>query len=346
MKELIVKPTISIREAMKILDRTASKCLLVIDDNNKLIGTLTDGDLRRSILAGANFSSDISDTFYKNPTTLKYNNFDVNKAEQLMREKKIDFIPLVNEQSQVVDYVTWSRLGNKINPKKINAPVVIMAGGKGTRMEPFTKVLPKPLVPIQEKPIIEHIIERFNNVGCNKFYISVNYKARILKAYFDELEPNYQVSFVEENKPLGTAGCLQFLTDEFDEPFLVTNCDIIINADYIKFYEFHKNGGYDISLVASAKEYIVPYGACELNLDGHLSRIHEKPSYELLVNTGLYVLSPEVLRFIPENKIYHITDLIDAAIENGKKIGVYPIDDDAWVDVGQWSEYKKAIDNL
>ena len=221
-----------------------------------------------------------------------------------------------------------------------------MAGGKGTRMEPFTKILPKPLVPIHEKPIIEHIIERFSHVGCLDFHITVNYKAQILKAYFEESEEEYSVNFVEEEAPLGTAGSLRFLSNKLNQPFFVTNCDIIIKADYENIYKFHKEGKYDVTLVASTKEYIIPYGTCKLNDNGHLSHIDEKPSYNFLINTGLYILNPEVLKLVPKNKFFHITHLIENAKNKGLKIGVYPIDDSLWIDIGQWTEYKNVVNNF
>jgi len=345
MKNITIHPNITIRQAMKTLDKTAKKCLLVVDDSNKLLGTLTDGDLRRSILAGMKFSEDIASCYQVEPTILFQGSYSNEEAKQMLRDKQLDLIPIVDEKRLVVDYVTWSSFGEGHKPKELslNVPVVIMAGGKGTRMEPFTKVLPKPLVPINEKPIIEHIIERFSDLGCKDFHLTINYKGRILKAYFEELSPEYSVSFVDEPQPLGTAGSLKFFQGEFTMPFFVTNCDIIVKADYRKLYRFHTGNKYDITLVASAKEYIIPYGTCELNGGGHLSHINEKPRYEFLVNTGLYILNPGLLELIPENAIFHITHLIEIAKESGKKIGVFPIDDDAWVDVGQWAEYNNVI---
>jgi len=348
MKDITVQPNISIRQAMKALDKTAEKCLLVIDDNKKLLGTLTDGDLRRSILTGVKFAENISNSYTTKPTVLKQDEYNPEKAKVLLRKRKLNMIPIVNENNIVVDYVTWSGLGEKIQPHKsfLNVTVVIMAGGTGTRLEPFTKILPKPLVPVQEKPIIEHIIECFTKLGCSDFHLTVNYKGRILKAYFEELQPDYSVRFIEEQEPLGTAGSLRYLVGKFNEPFFVTNCDIIIKADYTNLYKFHQKGAYDVTLVASAKEYLIPYGTCNLNSDGHLSHINEKPQYDLLINTGLYVLNPEVLELIPENKFYHITNLIEDVKNQGKKVGVFPIDDDSWIDVGEWDEYRKAIERL
>ncbi len=346
MKDITVKHNITIRQAMKVLDKTAEKCLLVVDDQKKLLGTLTDGDLRRSILAGAKFSEDISMSFYATPTKLVKGDFNPGEVSRLLQDRKLSLLPVVDEKGAVVDYITWSDLGDDRKSRKLldDVPVVIMAGGKGTRMEPFTKVLPKPLVPIREKPIIEHIIERFTDIGCPDFHITVNYKSKILKAYFDELQPDYKIHFVEEQKPLGTAGSLRFLDGKFRQPFFVTNCDIIIKTDYTSLYEFHKKGDYDVTLVASTKEYVIPYGTCELNGNGHLSHINEKPRYDFLINTGLYILNPDMLRLIPENKFYHITHLIEDGKNQGKKIGVFPIDDDAWVDVGQWAEYQKVVE--
>ena len=348
MKNITVKLDITIRQAMKTLDKTAEKCLLVLDEDDKLLGSLTDGDLRRSILAGANVSENISGCYHKDATTFTRGNYTQEDAIRILRDKKLDLIPIIDKDGKVVDYLTWSNIdGGKQNKKVLDdVSVVIMAGGKGTRMEPFTKVLPKPLIPINEKTIIEHIIERFTDIACSDFHLTVNYKGKILKAYFEELQPEYDVAFVDEKEPLGTAGSLQYLKGTFEKPFFVTNCDIIIKADYANLYEFHQKGKYDITLVASAKEYIIPYGTCELNDNGHLSHIKEKPKYDFLINTGLYVLNPDVLNLIPKNKFYHITRLIEDAKNQGKKIGVFPIDDDAWIDIGHWAEYKKAIDKF
>ena len=348
MKNIFVKPDITIQQAMKALNDTAKKCLLVVNDEQILIGTLTDGDLRRGILCGKKFTDSILTCFHKKPVTLTVGLFMPEDATNLMRDRKLELIPIIDEDRKVVDYITWSNsnVGEKSKIELVNVPVVIMAGGKGTRMEPFTKVLPKPLIPVNEKTIIEHIIQRFTDVGCLEFYLTVNYKGKIIKAYFDELNPQYDLSFVDEKEPLGTAGSLQNLKGKFDKPFFVTNCDVIIKTDYATLYEFHQKGEYDITLVASAKEYIIPYGTCELNTDGHLSHINEKPKYDFLVNTGLYVLNPEVLNLINTKKFYHITHLIEDAIKIGKKVGVFPIEDGAWFDVGQWAEYRQTVQRL
>ena len=349
MKNITRQPYITIRQAMKILNKTAEKCLLVVDEKDKLLGTLTDGDIRKSLLKGRAIGDEIHEIYNTNPTLLTFGNYTISEAKEIFLQNKFDLIPLVDHEGKVVDRLVWEEVfdEHKINTlKTLDVPVVIMAGGKGTRLEPFTKVLPKALIPIHGKPVIQHIIERFAGIGINDFYLTINYKRQILKAFFQELQHDYTFQFIEEEIPLGTASSLQYLKGKLSEPFFVTNCDVIIKTDYKSLYDFHVKNKYDITLVASAKEYTIPYGTCILNSDGHLSHISEKPQYDFLINTGLYVLNPDVLARIPKNKSYHITHLIEDVINQGKKVGVFPIDEDAWIDVGQWAEYKKAIDKL
>jgi dTDP-glucose pyrophosphorylase len=345
MKDITVNPETTIRQAMKELDRTAEKCLLVIDANDQLLGTLTDGDLRRSILAGLKFTDDISKSYNEEPIVISQNNICEKKIKHLLRFHKINLIPVLDNNQKIVDYVTWSNLSDNSEKSKklLNVPVVIMAGGKGSRLEPFTKVLPKPLIPINEKPIIEHIIERFTEQGCNEFYLTINYKGRLLKAFFEDLQPDYRLHYIEEQEPLGTAGSLRFLDGQFNQSFFVTNCDVIVRTDYFSLFEFHKNNNFDLTLVASGKQFIIQYGICKLSPDGSLSHIVEKPKYDHLINTGLYVVKADVLKKIPKNKFYDITHLIDDIMKSGNKVGIFPIEDESWMDVGQWSEYQKTL---
>jgi len=349
LKNLLASPKINIKQAMKKLGESGEKCLVIVDENNYLLGTLSNGDLRNAIINGATISDSIQYFYQKNPTTLTNEEYSHDEAKEIFLREKFDLIPVIDKKNKLVKVLFLSNIfSNKTKNQdvKLDIPVVVMAGGKGTRMEPFTNILPKPLIPVHEKPIIEHIIESFTEVGCKTFYLTVNYKGRILKAYFEELLPDYIVNFVDEKEPLGTAGSLRFLYKKLNQPFFVTNCDIIIKSNYASLYEFHQKGGFDITLVASAKEYIIPYGTCELNKEGHLAHINEKPQYDFLFNTGLYLLNPDMIGLIPKNKFYHITHLIEDAKNLGKKIGVFPINDDAWIDIGQWAEYKKAVNKL
>ena len=345
LKKIMISENNTIIDCMKTLNKTGLKCLIVVDKHKKLLGTLTDGDIRRGILSGMDVKKKKIKTIYsKKPLYLIEGKYTNNQAKKILSKYKENLLPIVNDRNYVVSYINWSEVfGFKKNYSLRKVTTVIMAGGLGTRMQPFTQVLPKPLIPINGKPIIEHIINKFLSYGVKRFNLSVNYKSKILKLFFDELKPNYSVKLTDENKPLGTAGGLAFYKKKINNPFFVTNCDIIINTNYEDIYNFHKKNKNDITIVASAKNYTIPYGVCELNSEGNLLRIKEKPKYNLLTNSGLYILNPNILDLIKKNKFYHMTNLITDAKKRKKKIGVYPIDENSWIDIGQWSEYKKAI---
>jgi len=346
MKNIIIKPIASIKEAMESLDKTAEKVLLVVDDSQRLIGTVTDGDIRRYILKGADLTGIIENAYNRNPIFIFKEDFDREKAKKMFTENKMSLIPILDQSRKIVDYVTWEKVfGNdrRSENRKLDIPVVIMAGGSGIRLQPFTKVLPKPLVPVGEKPIIDHIIDNFQAYGLCEFYLTIHRMSKIIRAYFEEKSPDYSIGFAEEDEPRGTAGSLKLLAHKLKRPFFVSNCDIIIKIDYADLYRFHTKKSYDITLVASTKQFKIPYGICELNSEGSLERIKEKPEYSFLINTGLYVLNPDVIDLIPDNRLFHITHLMDKVKENNGTIGVYPVSEKAWIDVGQWAEYRKAL---
>lgn len=346
MKKIFINPNATIRESMESLDKTTDKVLLVVDDEQILIGTLTDGDVRRYILRGGDLSGIIQNVYNATPIFVFQDDFDLEKVKRILTKNKIELIPILDQNRKIVNFITWTKaFGNEKNHGKqqLDVPVVIMAGGKGTRLEPFTKVLPKPLIPVGDKTVIDHIIDNFVAYGISEFYLTVHHKSKILRAYFEEKNPDYSIGFAEESEPRGTAGSLKLLTGKLDGPFFVSNCDIIIEADYADIFRFHTKNNYDITLVASTKRFNIPYGICELNGEGSLKQIKEKPEYDFLANTGLYVLNPEVLELIPDNQLFHITHLIDRVKENGGSVGVYPISEQAWIDVGQWGEYRKTL---
>ena len=346
MKDITIQPSATIKEAMEALDKTAEKVLLVVDDDQRLIGALTDGDIRRHILKERDLIGTIQSAYNKNPIFIFQEYFDIEKIKHVLTKNIIDLVPILNKDRKVIDFITWEKaFGNnrRSETQKLDVPVVIMAGGRGTRLEPFTRVLPKPLIPVGEKPLIDHIIDRFKVCGVSEFYLTIHHMSKIIQAYFEEKEPDYSIGFAEEDEPRGTAGSLKLLADKLNKPFFVSNCDIIIETDYADLYRFHMQNNYDITLVASAKQFNIPYGICELNGGGSLERIKEKPEYNFLVNAGMYVLNPAVLELIPDNQLFHITHLIDKIKENGGQIGVYPVSENAWIDVGQWAEYRKAL---
>ena len=346
VEKLLVREDINIRDALSLMSETGRKSLAVVDPGKRLLGTLSDGDVRRAILAGQGLTDSIDGVFFDSPTSLEVGEFSDAEARALFIKSRFDIVPVVNKAGLVEDILTWEDVfSEEAKPAKINEniPVVIMAGGKGTRMEPFTKILPKPLLPVHEKTIIEHIIERFVSTGTETVYLTVNYKSKVLKAFFEELAPMYEVKFVSEEKPLGTAGSLHFLKDTVASTFFVTNCDVIVEADYSDIIDFHRQRNNALTLVASTKNFTVPYGACELDRSGDLAEIKEKPEYELLVNAGFYVLESEVLEHIGSSEFCHMTELIRRLKNSGERVGVYPISEKAWIDVGEWPEYRKAL---
>lgn len=347
LKSIYIKSNITIKAALKQMDIAAEKMLIVIDQNSKLQGVITDGDIRRWLLKEGALDEIVEKVMNKNPIFVN-EEYDKNQVKKIMLENKIECIPIINKEKKVISAIFWFDIFQTKAPiyNKINIPVVIMAGGTGTRLQPFTKILPKPLLPIGEKPIIEMIIDEFVEFGCNEYYLSVNYKANMIKAYFNDLQPSYKLNYIEEKKPLGTAGSLYLLKNKIKKSVFISNCDILIKADYSDILKFHKDNKNKITIVSSLKHYLIPYGIVEMSLGGVLKEIKEKPEYDFLVNTGMYILEPEVLNHIPNNTFFSMPDLINFYLKNNKKVGVYPISDKSWTDIGQIEELQDVLNKL
>ena len=349
MIKLLTNPKITLREALKLLEATGKKCVIIVNKKNKLLGTLTDGDLRNHILSGKKLDRTIEKVYNSKPAFFFQNKLNLKNAKKEIIKNRYELVPIVNEDKIVVDVITWDQALSsdlKISKSNLKASVIIMAGGKGTRMQPFTHILPKPLIPIKGKAIIEHIIDKFNYYGVKDFHVTVNYKSSLIEAYFKELKPKYKVSFIKESIPLGTVGILKKFNKQFDQPVFVSNSDIIVNTDFLDIYNYHKKHKNRITVVASAKNYEIPYGVCKIDKNGNLNNINEKPKFNFLVNTGLYIIDPDIFKLIPKNKKFDMTDLIKKSKSLEKKIGVYPVDEDSWIDIGQWNEYKHAVNKL
>lgn len=344
----LITKNISVKEAMKRMNKVGEKILFVIEENNRLSGSLSDGDIRRWILKEGGLGEKIDRIYNRNPMFVT-EDYNAEEVKQLMLNNKVEQIPVIDNQKVVVEILSWKNMFDKnvIAPKKkLNMPVVIMAGGKGTRLDPFTRILPKPLIPIGEKAIIDIIMDKFAEYGINEFYISVSHKAKMVKSYFEEVNTKHIIHYIEEAYPLGTAGSLRFLQGKIKESVLVSNCDIVIDCDYSEIVEFHNKNKYDITIVGSFRHFIIPYGICKIEKDGLLTNITEKPEYDFLVNTGMCILKKNTLELIPKDQKFHITDLVRKVKDNRGKVGVFPISEKAWIDVGQWEEYHQAVKNL
>lgn len=346
MEEFIIDRKYTLKDALKKMDQISNKILFVAE-NKVLLGTVSDGDIRRSILRGDDFGIPVTKIMNLHPIVAN-TGYDDESIKDLMIKQEIQAIPIVDNHNEIIDIKFWHKLFDISQKefKKLDIPAVIMAGGRGSRLEPFTKILPKPLIPVGDKSIIELILDEYEKFGIQEYYLSINYKAKLIKSYFEENEKKYNIAYIEEEKPLGTAGSLHLLNKKLKSDFIVSNCDIIIKDDYTKIYDFHKNGNYSLTLVASIKHHTIPYGVCQIGNGGDLIDIVEKPEYDFFVNTGMYILNPEIFDYIPLNKFYHITHLINDLKKAGKKIGVFPVSEKSWIDIGQWNEYKKNLNIL
>lgn len=337
---LCISKSAIVREAMKKLESVKPKILFVVD-GDKLVGSLTDGDLRRYLLSSGKLEDKVEPACNKNPLVAASHD----EAKQLYNEKYYVAIPIVDEALVLRDIY----IGTIEREKpfcKLDIPVVINAGGKGTRLDLFTKVLPKPLIPVGEYPIVEHIMRRFVDYGCNRFTMIVNYKKQLIKAYFGETEKPYDITFVDEDKPLGTGGGLSLLKGSLKETFFFTNCDILVGDNYESMLKFHREKKNAITMVCAYKNVVIPYGVIEMGVDGAIEEMKEKPELSFLTNTGLYIVEPEVLDLIEDDTPVGFPDVIKKAKAMGMKVAAYPMSGDEWMDMGQIPELERTLEKL
>ena len=341
INKFIGSQSMSIVDSMAKIDENTKGILFIVDDNQRLVGSLTDGDIRRWILHFGEVSESVSSAMNRLPKSLDID--EKYKALQIMKNNSITAIPLLDENGRIVDIVFNSdSLECEVPKRKLtDVPVVIMAGGKGTRLYPYTKILPKPLVPIGDTPIVERIINCFSDFGIKSFYMTVNYKKAMIRSYFDEVEKDYSIKYVEENKPLGTGGSIKLIEDRFDKPIFITNCDSLILADYYDIYQHHLNCGNDITMVSALKNFQVPYGVMHTGENGILKSMEEKPKLSYFINTGMYIINPETINLIPDDTMFHMTHLVEKVMENGGKVGTYPVSEDSFLDMGELDEMKR-----
>ena len=338
LEELFIREDATILETMKQLDETGQRILFIAPEG-RLQAVLTDGDLRKFLLRGGKLEDPVRLAANYSPKSLTLE--ERGRAKSMLERYYIDALPLLDRDGKVADVVFATGL-DVDNRKQANIPVVVMAGGLGTRLYPYTKILPKPLIPVGEKPICELILERFSDFGCRRMLLVVNYKKNMIKSYFNDLEDlRYQVEYVDETEFLGTGGGLSLLKGKLDSTFFFSNCDTLLDVDYGDVYQYHKKHGNLITMICAYKHYTVPYGVVEMGENGAIAAMREKPELNFLTNTGVYVVEPQVVAEMEEGRKVGFPDVIDEYRQKGLPVGVYPINESAWMDMGQMEELEK-----
>ena len=344
IKEITISPSYSLLKAMKRMDERNVKSLFVYKGEH-FEGLFTIGDIQRAIIKNIPLTETV-DSVLDREKIYGYINENEDAIRSKMRRLRAEVMPILDEQGELVDVWFWSDLFKKAEQEerpKIELPVVIMAGGKGTRLKPITNVIPKPLVPVGDKTILEVIMDQFESIGCHKFYMSVNYKADMMKYYLSQLDHKYDIEFFMEDKPLGTIGSVSLLKGKITTPFFVSNCDSINEQDYRDVWDYHVHNHNDMTIVTMVKSFKIPYGVIETGEDGLMTALKEKPEQTYQVNTGVYILNPDLIDEIPEGEFFHITHLMEKVQARGGRVGCFPVSEHSWKDMGEWPEYLKMI---
>ncbi len=322
-------------KAMEQLDKGGMRTVFLVKDG-KLQAVLTDSDIRRHLLRGGRLDVPAAEVANPRPKSLPL--AQKAQARQFLKENNIDAVPILNQSGEIVEIVYAGEANTASRRQLLQNPVVVMAGGQGTRLYPYTKILPKPLIPVGEVPILEMLMERFYGFGCREFSLVVNYKKNMIKSYFADIERDWSLRFIDEDQPLGTGGGLCLLKGMLSDSFFFTNCDILIDADYSDLMRFHKKRKNAVTMVCAAKRFVVPYGVVQASEQGCFLGIHEKPQMNYLINTGLYVVEPKVVEAMEDGKCQGFPDVIEQCRHRGQRVGVYPVSEENWMDMGQLEE--------
>lgn len=336
-KRTFITPKDTLMAALQTINASKVQVALVVDQEDRLLGTVTDGDVRRALLKDGDLSEPVENFMNVKPITASINDHP-EAIFAMMRRKVIRHVPILDENGKVVDIEV---LGKKsIMPKRDNI-VVLMAGGLGTRLRPLTEIKPKPLLTVGGKPILETILESMVAHGFWRFYISVNYKADMIKDHFgDGSRWNVEISYLEEKDFCGTAGSLALINETPTEPLLLMNGDILSNVNFHRLLAFHEQNQSTATVAAYKHQSTIPFGVLEVQGET-VTGLQEKPVSHHLINAGIYVLSPEAVNRIPENSEYNITDLLAELLKDGNKVTAFPIHE-YWRDVGNHVEFEQA----
>ncbi len=337
ISEIKITPSVSIREALRIIDTGAMKIAIVVDADGKLIGTLTDGDIRRGLLKGMELSDPIRDIYNNQPISVKISD-PKEKIIELAISRRVYQIPVIDEDGRVIRLAEIDQL---IKQEKHPNTVVLMAGGLGSRLRPLTIDTPKPMLPVGGKPILETVISRFRKQGFSKFVIALNYKGDMIRNYFGNGSTmGVEITYLEENQRMGTAGALGLMERAPNESFFVMNADILTLVDFESLMDFHIRNSADATMCIREYGMEVPYGVVRLNKDNIVS-IEEKPIQQFYVNAGIYVLTPEIMDLIPKGLPLDMTGLFEQAVGKGMTTLSFPIRE-FWMDIGKPEDYERA----
>lgn len=343
MKKYTINSNSTIKESLQKLTLCGEKCIIVVNNKNELLGTLSDGDIRKSIVNHKSLSCKITNIYNKNPK--KFYEGKINNAlvEKYFLDLRLEVIPIINNKKQLVDLILFSKYFKKNTYKheeKFNTKVdvIIMAGGLGTRLAPYTNIIPKPLMPYKGNTLIENIMNKFKRFNLNNFLITLNYKENLIRSYLESQKKKYSIKFINEKIQMGTIGPLSKIKSITNDFFLI-NCDTIIDLNYMDLYEFHKMNKYDITIVSCSKEFKIPYGCFDINGKGKMIKIIEKPQHNYLVNTGLYIINSKLLKIIPKKIKFDFNEFLEKVNKLKFKIGFYAIDENSWNDFGEISSF-------
>jgi len=333
----LLDPNATIRHALEIIDRGSIKIALVSDQNQKLLGTLTDGDIRRAILGGRDLDDSIEPIYYRNPTTCGIND-SKEKILQLAISHKLYQIPVLDGEGRIVGIAEFNEL---LRPTYHTNKVVLMAGGLGRRLSPLTDKMPKPMLHVGNKPILVTIIENFARYGYLNIIISVSYKSHMIEEYFgDGSRFGVKIEYVHETKRMGTAGALSLMRDSLVEPFFVMNSDLLTNINFEHLHNHHNSNDAIGTMAVREYDFQVPYGVVNIKNDQIIS-IEEKPTHKFNVSAGIYMLNPKSLTFIPNDEFFDMPSLFERLIAMGENTMSFPITE-YWLDIGQMSDFEKA----
>ena len=337
IENIKLRQNATIKEALGIIDSGAMQIALVVDDNDKLLGTLTDGDIRRGILRGLDLDSSIETIVFKEPAVAKISS---TKEEilKLALSRKLHQIPVVDDNGRVLGIKEIEEL---VEPKIKTNRVILMVGGLGTRLRPLTQDTPKPMLKVGNKPILQTIVEKFAEYGFVNITMCVNFNASIIRDYFgDGKEFGVNIDYVLEQKRMGTAGALSLLKERPSEPFFVMNGDLLTNVNFEHIFNYHVLNKATATMCVREYDYEVPYGVVKMN-DNKIIEIVEKPVQKFFVSAGIYMLSPEILDLIPKNEFYDMPALFEKLIRLSKNVISFPIRE-YWLDIGRMEEYQRA----